>query len=92
MTLIDLLLLLLIAGICGAVAQGLVGFSGGGCLFSIGVGFIGAVLGTWLARALDLPPIFVVEVSTTTFPVVWSLIGAVLFVGVVSLLRRRPRY
>jgi hypothetical protein len=35
MTLIELLLLLLVAGICGSVAQSLVGYSHGGCLASI---------------------------------------------------------
>jgi uncharacterized membrane protein YeaQ/YmgE (transglycosylase-associated protein family) len=42
MSLIDLLLLLLVAGICGSLAQSLVGYTRGGCLTSIALGFIGA--------------------------------------------------
>ncbi len=35
MTILHFLLLLLIAGVCGSIAQALVGFSRGGCLVSI---------------------------------------------------------
>jgi len=52
MTLGGLLLLLLIAGVCGSLAQALVGYSHGGCLASIALGFIGAILGTWLAELI----------------------------------------
>jgi len=89
MTLFDLLLLLLIAGICGSLGQAISGYSRGGCLVSIALGFVGAVLGMWLARALHLPELFAVQVGTTTFPIVWSIIGAALFVAVISLLTRR---
>ena len=50
MTIIDLLVLLLIAGLCGALGQAITGYSRGGCLVSIALGFIGALLGMWLAR------------------------------------------
>ena len=56
--LIPLLLLLLIAGICGAIGQAIGGYSHGGCLVSIALGFIGALLGSWLARQLGLPELF----------------------------------
>jgi hypothetical protein len=49
------LLLLAIAGTCGAIAQGIAGYSHGG----------------------------------SRFPVLWSIIGASLFVGVISMFRRR---
>jgi uncharacterized membrane protein YeaQ/YmgE (transglycosylase-associated protein family) len=55
MTVVEFILLLVVAGICGAVAQALVGYSRGGCLVAMALGFIGALLGTWMARALDLP-------------------------------------
>ena len=55
MTLIEILVLLVIAGICGSVAQSLVGFTRGGCFVSIFVGFIGAIVGMWIARRLNLP-------------------------------------
>jgi uncharacterized membrane protein YeaQ/YmgE (transglycosylase-associated protein family) len=88
MTLIDLLLLLLIAGICGALGQAISGFSRGGCLVSIALGFIGALIGLWVARALGLPEVFAVVIGGTRFPVIWSIIGSALFVAVIGLLTR----
>jgi uncharacterized membrane protein YeaQ/YmgE (transglycosylase-associated protein family) len=90
MTVIDFLLLLLIAGICGSLAQAIVGYSHGGCLVAIVLGFIGALLGSWLARALHLPEPLMVKVGGRDFPVVWSIVGAALFSAVLSLIAR-PR-
>ncbi len=89
MTLIDLLVLLLVAGVCGALGQAISGYSRGGCLVSIALGFIGALVGVWLARTLQLPEFFAITVGTTRFPVIWSIIGAALFVAVTSLFTRR---
>ena len=89
MTLWDVLILLLVAGICGALGQAITGFSRGGCLVSIALGFVGAVLGVWIARALALPELFAVQIGTTNFPIVWSIIGSALFVAVIALLTRR---
>ena len=50
MTLLDVLILLLVAGICGALGQAIAGYSRGGCLVSIALGFVGALLGMWIAR------------------------------------------
>jgi uncharacterized membrane protein YeaQ/YmgE (transglycosylase-associated protein family) len=88
MTLLDLILLLLIAGICGALGQAIGGFSRGGCLVSIALGFIGALLGMWLARQMGLPELFAVQIGTTRFPIVWSIIGSALFVAIITLLTR----
>jgi len=89
MTFVELLILLLIAGICGSLAQALVGYSHGGCLVSIVLGLIGALIGTWLARLAGLPEILSVQVGNQPFPLVWSIIGAALFVAVLNLLSRR---
>lgn len=89
MTLLDLLILLLIAGVCGALGQAIAGFSRGGCLVSIALGFVGAVLGMWLARAMGLPELFAIQIGTTSFPIVWSIIGSALFVAIIALLTRR---
>jgi uncharacterized membrane protein YeaQ/YmgE (transglycosylase-associated protein family) len=45
MSILEFLVLLVIAGVCGAVAQALTGVSRGGCLISIALGLIGALLG-----------------------------------------------
>lgn len=93
MTWIDLLLMLLVAGLCGSIAQAIVGYSRGGCLASIALGLIGALFGAWLARAMNLPELFSIQFGAQPFPIVWSVIGASLFVAVLSLLagRRAPR-
>ena len=89
MTLIDLLILLLIAGLCGSLGQAISGYSRGGCLVSIALGFVGALIGSWVATRLGLPELLPVRIGTTGFPIVWSIIGAALFVAVISLITRR---
>jgi uncharacterized membrane protein YeaQ/YmgE (transglycosylase-associated protein family) len=91
MSLIDFLLLLLVAGICGALGQAIGGFSRGGCLVSIALGFIGALLGLWLARQFGLPEPFPVEVGGRSFPVIWSIVGSALFVAIIGLITRSRR-
>lgn len=88
MTLIDLLILLIVAGICGALGQAITGYTRGGCLVSVALGFVGALIGMWLARVMGLPELFSVQIGTTAFPIVWSIVGAALFVAVIALLTR----
>lgn len=92
MDLMSLLILLLVAGICGAIGQAIAGYSRGGCLVSIALGFIGALLGLYLAGALGLPELFAVNIGGKSFPIIWSIIGAALFVAVLSLFTRRRVY
>ncbi|HKX32580.1 MAG TPA: hypothetical protein VJ302_33145 [Blastocatellia bacterium] len=92
MTIISLLVLLLIAGICGAVGQAIAGFNMGGILVSIAIGFIGALFGMWLAGVLGLPELFPIRVEGQRFPLLWSIVGSALFVALIgSLSRRRTR-
>ncbi len=88
MTLTELLVLLLIAAICGGVGQSLAGYDLGGCLVSIVVGFIGAYIGMWLAGKFGLPEILAIKIGGKTFPVIWSVIGSAVFTLIVALIRR----
>jgi uncharacterized membrane protein YeaQ/YmgE (transglycosylase-associated protein family) len=88
MTLPALLVFLLIAAICGAIGRALVG-GGGGLITSIVIGFIGALFGPWLASQLHLSEPLLVNVGGRPFPIVWSIIGAALFVAFLHLLSRR---
>jgi uncharacterized membrane protein YeaQ/YmgE (transglycosylase-associated protein family) len=88
MSLLDLIIMLFVAGIIGALGQSLAGFTRGGCLLSVILGFIGAMLGIWLARSLGLPLLFVINAGGTNFPIIWSIIGAALFVAVISFISR----
>jgi uncharacterized membrane protein YeaQ/YmgE (transglycosylase-associated protein family) len=87
MSLLGLLLLLLIAAIAGSLGQALSGYSLGGCFMSIVVGFVGALLGFWLARQLGMPAPFLVTVGGESFPLLWAIIGSALFSGVLGALR-----
>jgi uncharacterized membrane protein YeaQ/YmgE (transglycosylase-associated protein family) len=89
MSLEGLLILLLIAAVCGGIGRAIGGGTNGGCLVSIALGFIGALIGSWLAHQLKLPELFVITVGREHFPVVWSIIGAALFVAVVHLVSGR---
>jgi uncharacterized membrane protein YeaQ/YmgE (transglycosylase-associated protein family) len=88
MTLTEVLVLLLIAAICGGVGQSLAGYSLGGCLVSIVVGFIGAYIGMWLAGKLGLPELLAINVGGKSFPIIWSVIGSAIFTLIVALIRR----
>lgn len=89
MDLFQVLVLLLVAGVCGAVGQAIGGYSRGGCLVSIALGFVGALLGMYIARLLNLPELLPVKIGTTKFPIVWSVVGSALFVAFISVLTRR---
>jgi len=87
--LINLLVLLIVAGLCGAAGNALAGGSRNGCFLSIALGFIGALLGTWLAGVLGLPEIFTLSLAGAKIPIVWSIIGSALFVAIITLLTRK---
>ncbi|HVJ18197.1 MAG TPA: hypothetical protein VM686_22410 [Polyangiaceae bacterium] len=89
-TITGLLVLLLIAGICGAIGRAIGGGTGGGFLVSIAVGFVGALLGTVIAHYLHLPELLVVSIEGRPFPILWSIIGAALFVAIIHLIQGAP--
>ena len=71
LTLPGLVVLIVIAAICGAVGKALGGGGQGGLIASIALGFIGALLGPWVARQLGLAEPYVLHVSGQSFPIVW---------------------
>lgn len=88
MSLFGLLVLLIIAAICGGIGQSISGYSMGGCLVSIVVGFVGAFIGKWLAAELGLTYLLPVDIDGETFPIIWSIIGSALFTLLVGLVTR----
>lgn len=88
MTLTELLVLLIIAAICGSVGQSLAGYDLGGCLVSIVVGFIGAYIGLWLAGKFGLPEIWTISIGGKPFPIIWAVIGSAVFTIIVVLIRK----
>ncbi|MEJ7675073.1 MAG: GlsB/YeaQ/YmgE family stress response membrane protein [Chitinophagaceae bacterium] len=88
MTIIGFLVLLLIAAICGGIGQSIAGYDLGGCLVSIVVGFIGAYIGLWMADKMGWPRLFEVNIEGKPFPIVWAIIGSIVFTLLMALLRR----
>lgn len=84
-----LLILIVIAAVCGSVGRAIAGNVRGGLVVSIALGFIGALLGPWIAGMLSLPEPFMVAVGGQSFPILWSIIGAALFVAVIHLVSGR---
>ena len=84
-----LLILLVIAAVCGAVGKAIAGGTRGGLIVSVALGFVGALLGPWIAGKLALPEPFMIDIGGHSFPVLWSIIGAALFVAIIHLFSRR---
>ena len=93
MDLLQLLTLLVIAGICAAIAEWIVGFSPGGLLISIIVGVIGAYLGSWIAGLLPFPSVLPIRIGSVGFDIFWAILGSALLLVLVDVLRggRRRR-
>ena len=90
MTVLELVVYLVIAGICGAIARAIGGGTRGGFIISILLGFLGAFLGTWVARMLHLPVLLTIVIGGHPFPIVWSIIGGFILVAIAHALTR-PR-
>ena len=89
MTLPTLILLVVIAAICGAVGKAIAGSARGGLIVSTVLGFVGALIGPAVARTLKLPEPFMVVIGGHPFPVLWSIVGAALFVALLHLISGR---
>ena len=89
MSLTSLIILLVIAAICGAVGKAIAGGTRGGLIVSIVLGFIGTLVGPWVAGKLGLSEPFMVNIGGQPFGVLWSIIGAAIFVAIIHLISRR---
>lgn len=87
--LLSLLLLLVIAAIAGAIGTRLAGGGPKGCIASIAVGFVGALLGSYLARVTGIGDPFTITLAGQKFPLIWSIAGGAIFVAVLTLLTRK---
>jgi len=88
MNLFSFLFLLLIAFISGVIGAKLAGRKRVGCLTSIVLGFIGALIGTFIAQKLELPLFLSIKFGSHTFPIIWAVLGAALFVAFLNLISR----
>jgi len=81
----EVLVLMLLAAICGSVAAALAGLRWSGLFLSIALGIIGAFVGTWLSELLQLPELLLVRVGNGAFPMAWPLLGAFCFAIIIGL-------
>ena len=84
-------LLLLIAAIAGIIGQAIAGYTLGGLIVSIGVGFVGAFIGTWIAGLFHLPDFLSIAIDGRGFPVFWAIVGSALLSAGVGWLSHRRR-
>lgn len=84
----EILVLLVIAAICGAIGQSLAGYTAGGCIISTIVGLMGAYIGAAIARNLQLPEILPLTIGGNPFPIVWAIIGSAVLSAILGLLSR----
>lgn len=76
--LVNLLVILVVAAIIGSVGATLAGSrTAPGCLGSIALGFVGALLGDWLSRFLHARRLIIIA----DIPIIWAVVGAALFVA-----------
>jgi uncharacterized membrane protein YeaQ/YmgE (transglycosylase-associated protein family) len=88
-TLPGLIILIIIAAVCGAIGRAIAGGVRGGLVVSTALGFIGAVLGPWIATQLKLSEPLIINVGGHPFGILWSIIGAAVFVAIIHLVSRR---
>lgn len=93
MDLLQLLILLTITGICGAVAVFIWGFSPRGIiplLFAVISGVIGAALGGYVKSVLNIPDFLfpTLQIGTTRIHIVMAFLGSLVVVGLLRMLLR----
>ena len=79
------LLSVVIAALAGAAGARLAGQRTTGCWMSMVLGWVGSLLGSWLADLLGWPTLWEIE----GFPVIWAIVGAALFVALLNLISGR---
>ncbi len=86
MDLIEILIMLAVAGLIGYLGHLIAGGkTRGGLAINIVVGLVGSYVGWLLVNGLGLSPIY----SLAGFPVIWGIVGAFLVILIVSMLKRR---
>lgn len=90
MELLEVLILIVLAGLCGAVAELILGYADGGILATIIIGIIGAAFGfasaQWLGQVFSgnrnslTPTALTIGVGDTPLDPFWSIIGSMVVI------------
>ena len=84
MNLIELLLMGLVALICGTIAQLTSSNSKGGWIVHPVIGFFGALAGVYVSRSLNATVLYDLKIGTVVFPIIYGVIGAVIFLAAIG--------
>ena len=87
MSFISIVILCFIAAVCGSLGATIAGYSSRGCLTNVVLGLAGAIIGTWLSHIVHVRDFLYLK----GIPIIWSVIGAALFVAILNFLCR-PKY
>jgi uncharacterized membrane protein YeaQ/YmgE (transglycosylase-associated protein family) len=90
MPITEILPLLLVAVVIANLGQAITGYSLVRYLIVLIVGFIGAFFGIGMARFFELPELIPVIIRGEMFPVMWSIIGSLTLLWMLSMLTHRP--
>ena len=82
--LLEVVILALIAGGCGFIASQLMGAKRMNIVVLIILGFVGALVGRWVAEFFGLPLIATIHLAGKSFPILWAFIGSLVVVGIAS--------
>ena len=88
MGVLDFVILLVIAGVCGFLATQLMGARRVNIVVMVALGFAGALVGKLIYGYFHLPPIWVLWIGGNPFPVVWAVIGAAVVVGLFTFIQQ----
>ena len=88
MSLVDFMLIGAVGLIVGLLGQMTSGYSRGGWAVQFGMACAGSFLGTWAARAFDLPVVLELTLGGGSFPVLYAMIGAALGIGLAGFFTR----
>ncbi len=99
MDLLQVLILLTIAGICSALAEIIAGviaqltgfriFFTGSIVVTIVIGIIGSYIGTWLSGRLGVG-LYSVIIGPVRLDLIWSVLGSLLVLTILTAVRGRP--
>lgn len=81
MNMMQVLLLVVVAGLCGMVGGQVMGARRMNLLVMVALGFVGALAGKLLAGLLGLPLLWELHFGGESFPIVWAVIGSIVVVG-----------
>ncbi len=86
---IDIILSVLVAVVCGTLGE--LTYSRAGWIINVSIAFLGALAGMAVARSFNAPTIYNITAQGSEFPIIYSLIGSVLFVAAIGFfIRPRP--